>query len=76
MSIDYSPVEFPQKIGQPWKNLYKDVLYTVGKINLWAFQWYIVSFFSPWAKFFMVHLVETGRGVKSGENHQSEFHVL
>ena len=32
--------------------------------------------FSPWAKFFMVHLVETGRGVKSGENDQSEFHVL
>ena len=45
-------------------------------INLWAFQWCIVSFFLPWANFFMVHLVEMGRGVKSGENDQSEFHVL
>ena len=37
---------------------------------------YCVIFFSPWAKFFMVHLVETDRGVKPGENDQSEFHVL
>ena len=35
-----------------------------------------MSLFPPWAKSFMVHLVETGRGVKSEENDQYEFHVL
>ena len=39
-------------MGQPLKNLYKDVLYTVEKINLWAFQWYIVSFFLTLGKIF------------------------
>ena len=50
--IHTSPAEFPQKMGQPLKNLYKDVLYTVEKINLWAFQWYIVSFFLTLGKIF------------------------
>ena len=36
---------------------------------------YCVIFFTL-GKFFMVHLVAMGRGVKSGENDQSEFHVL
>ena len=49
-------------MGQPWKNLHKDVLYTVGKIN---------GFFNG-----MVHLDESGRGVKFGQDDQSELHVL
>ena len=34
-----SPVEFGRNLGRPRKNLYKDILYTVGKIILSAFQW-------------------------------------
>ena len=35
----FSPVEFGRNLGRPRKNLYKDILYTVGKIILSAFQW-------------------------------------
>jgi len=33
-----SPVEFGRNLGRPRKNLYKDILYTVGKTILSAFQ--------------------------------------
>ena len=34
----YSPVEFHQNLGQPRKTLYKDILYTAGKLISRAFQ--------------------------------------
>ena len=45
-----SPVEFAQKMAQPRKNSYKDILYTVGKVISSAFQWGLLSFFYRWGK--------------------------
>ena len=56
-----SPVEFARNLGKPRKNSYRNVLYTVGKVILSAFLWWVESNFSLWAKKVMNKRIKGGR---------------
>ena len=63
-------------MGQPLKIYIKMYYIPLERYIYGLFNGILCHFFSPWAKFFMVHLVETDRGAKPGENDRSEFHIL